>query len=1128
MRALPLALSASLLVAISTISAQQSVDPPRRAFLFKDARGELATARARGDSGVTLVVAAMPGANAKAALLAKRLGGTVRYRDDDVDYLRVHLPLDSVDRLVGDANIHSVDVSISGISRAFGRANDQVPASAWSPAEPSAATSIGSVLPFAPWTVPHGTFGVVRDTTKGRWPPPLPETPLTDRYDPLTDMGAIDWRRANPTFDGRGVGIAIIDQNLDALLPELQVARTLDGTPTRKIAGYMTAVDIDDENDGQWLRMKDSVSAGTDGRFSYNGVAYTAPAAGPYRIAILDEAVFDSLNRAGIDKDLNRDGNPKGSSRLFGVLWNEASNDVWLDTDQDHDFRDEKPYTDYAVRPDFGVLGIDNPATPVRESVSYAVQTDRARKLVSLNFGVASHASLVVGAAAASRGTAGRFDGVAPGARLVNVAEGGAAYGQTEAVIIAMKHPAVDVVFLEQSSVIARNYLLFDGRLVPTVIYGRLIARYKKPLVIPTHNYAVLAAIDDYALAPGAISIGAHESKANFMANHGVRVAMDDNLLITGGYGPMGNGAQKPDIIAPSNYVSTGRGFLEGTAIPGLMQLPPGYNIAGGTSTATPTTAGAVALLISAARQSGVSFDAYRLRQAIMNSGRWIAHLPSYKQGNGVVNVAGAWEALKALDTARTALTIVSRAPVQHATSHLLAEPNVGVGIFEREGWTTGDTGTRVITFTRTTGPRGPLTFAIGWKGNELGAYSSAASVTLPLRTPVDVPVRIAPTAPGVHSAMLTLDYAGSPGIEYRTQATVVAAQLLASDSGYRSQQKVEIPRPGMSHLYYRIPSGVSALRVDVSSTKRKPAVAIMRPDTRTASMVTTGATGGSGAGFGFGAPASNNATYWVSEPVAGTWEVRLQDVDDTRTFDWQQAKIDSAVPPTAVTVTVTALGATAAGALAAGGAFDVTLTNTFGVLPDGNAIGMPMGAARRSTGTLAPRAQQLFDIEVPPGTTMLSTRVRPAAGSSGDLDLYLYDCTKKECVAARADGDPSGGGEMIRIESPAAGRWKAVVDHSGFPASSIAFDYQDVLFNPAFGYVAVTDQPSERAVGVRWASKGNAWVANIPAGRTAMAAVGLRVQPKGSEPFLFGVREVGVGSDRTTDAPGQSRPPQR
>ncbi len=59
--------------------------------------------------------------------------------------------------------------------------------------------------------------------------------------------------------------------------------------------------------------------------------------------------------------------------------------------------------------------------------------------------------------------------------------------------------------------------------------------------------------------------------------------------------------------------------------------------------------------------------------------------------------------------------------------------------------------------------------------------------------------------------------------------------------------------------------------------------------------------------------------------------------------------------------------------------------------------------------------------------------------------------------------------------------------------------------------------------MGRGWASKGNAWQASIPSGRTAMAAVGVQLQPKGLEPFLLGVREVGVGSDRATDAPGSS-----
>jgi hypothetical protein len=101
------ALLACLLSAVSALplAAQFRSDPPRRPFLFKDARGELAAARARGDTMVTLVVASMPGANARAVRLVTGLGGTVRFRDDDVDYLRVHVPLASVERLVSDLDI---------------------------------------------------------------------------------------------------------------------------------------------------------------------------------------------------------------------------------------------------------------------------------------------------------------------------------------------------------------------------------------------------------------------------------------------------------------------------------------------------------------------------------------------------------------------------------------------------------------------------------------------------------------------------------------------------------------------------------------------------------------------------------------------------------------------------------------------------------------------------------------------------------------------------------------------------------------------------------------------------------------------------------------------------------------
>lgn len=1080
MRRIAIALGIVALNGVVDVAAQQrNPDPARRNFLFKDARGEIAAARARGDTTVLLVVASMPGANARVARLVTQMGGTIRYRDDDVDYLRVRVPVDSAEPLARHSLVHSADVSISRMSRAFGLADAISPQLSSAPAD---------ALPA--------------DTLKQKWPVPLPETPLVDRYDPLADMNAIEWRKAHPTFDGRGTTIAMIDQSMDPLLPELQVATTLDGKPTRKIIGYETVVDVDDEDDGRWLRMKDTVTA-TAGRLTWGGKTYTAPSSGTFRIAVLDEAVYDSVSRSQIEKDVNRDGNPEGSSRLFAVLWNETTNDVWVDTDQDLDFSDERAFTDYRTRQEFGVIGKDKPETPVRESVAFGVQIDSARKLVALNLGVASHASLVVGAAAASRGTAGRFDGVAPGAQLVNVAEGGAAYGQTEAVIRAVKHPSVDVVFLEQSSVIARNYLLFDGRLVATVIYGRLIERYGKPIVIPTHNYATLAAIDDYALAQGAISVGGHESKANFFLNHGVQVQHDDNLLITGGYGPMGNGALKPDVIAPSNYVSTGRGFVEGTAIPGLMQLPPGYNIAGGTSTATPTTAGAVALLISAARQSNVKFDAYRLRHALMTSARWVPHIPANKQGNGVVNVAGAWEILKALDIARTpSITITSKANVRHATSALLAKGGEGVGLFEREGWIAGDRNERTMMFTRTSGAREPLTFTLGWAGND-GTFSSAASLTLPLNVPAPLTVSVAPMTAGVHSALLTLDHPSQPGFEYRTQATIVAAEPIFAANGFKSEKKFDVPRPGMSHLYYRVPEGVSALRVDVETTKRRVLVMISRPDTRFVTGLRQPDTTG-------------KKTYAILDPMPGVWEIRLQDVDDTRFFDWQQAKKSEPVPNTPVTLTVTALGvavvaANGIDALAGGGernaSTDVTLTNRMGAFP-GAAMSVAMGSARRDRAQLRETQQRAYEIDVPAGSTALVARVRGGT-SPADLDLYLFDCSGKECVASKADGDVLGD-ESVMVQNPAAGKWKVVVDAFKTDTLGAWFEYEDIVLNPAYGFVAVTDQPKDRDAGATWSTRANAWLTEaVPAGRSPYAGVLVQAQPKGLETFILGLFEL-------------------
>ncbi|MCZ6918234.1 MAG: S8 family serine peptidase [Gemmatimonadetes bacterium] len=1076
MRRFPLCLAVTMAVAAQSLSAQVTA---RRPFLFKDARSEMAAARARGDADVLLVIASMPGANERVATLITAWGGDIQFRQDAVDYLRARVPVDSVEVLVVHPDVHSLDVSKPSANR-LGRVNSD--GAAPLPAE--------SALP----TMQQDTL----------WPPMLGDQPLSNRYSPLGDLNALGFLEKNPTFDGRGVTIALIDGNPDPLLPELQVATSLDGQSIPKIAIYETVVDAEEEPDGRWVPMSDEVVA-TGTQFTFDSTAYTAPHSGTFRIGMFDEAWRDSLGNLGMDGDMNRDGNPEGSSRLFAVLWSEGTNDVWVDTDQDQDFSDETALTDYNDRPVFGVLGTDDPETPIRESVAFGIQTDAAKQMVGLNLGVESHASLVVGAAVASRGETGRFDGVAPGARLASVSEGGASYGQTEALIVAIMNPAVDLAYLEQSSRITRAYLLRDGRLVPTVIYGRLIAKYRKPIIVPTHNYPILGGIDDFVLAPGAIGINGHESKENFFLVHGVRVEHDDNLLITGGYGPMGNGAFQPDVISPSNYISTWRGFQEGRAMAGLFQLPPGYTVAGGTSTATPTAAGAVALLISAAKQSGVPYDAFKIKQALTMSARNVPHLPSYKQGNGVIDVARAWDLLQAM-AAAPEVTITSRASVRHVFSHLLPTPHEGLGLYERDGWNVGDSAERTVTFTRTSGPDGPMTFTLGWVGNDSATYSAPATVTLPLNTPVPTTIGVAPSTPGVHTAILTLDHESIPGHAHRMLMAVVAAQPLIAADSFTIEQETEVPRPGMRSFFYRVPAGVNALKVDLEAPERAVSLAVIRPDTRAESTRGLGSEAGS-------------TSFVVNEPMAGLWEIRLTDVADTRTFDWEQAKKPEPVPPTEATLTLTAYAAEVVATETGGMTHHVSISNGMAKLT-ASAMSLPLGSAHRERPTIRHTEQQMFAVEVLPGSPFLLARVRGVSDPDADLDVYVYDCTEERCSQAASDADPLGD-ETVLVRNPAAGTWKIVVDAHGVPSGSTTYEYLDVVFNPSYGSVAVTDTPDERGMGAQWATTAHTWTAPMEhaPGRAPFAAVLIQGQPKGGDAFLVTLQELVAGVATATES---------
>jgi len=204
-----------------------------------------------------------------------------------------------------------------------------------------------------------------------------------------------------------------------------------------------------------------------------------------------------------------------------------------------------------------------------------------------------------------------------------------------------------------------------------------------------------------------------------------------------------------------------------------------------------------VALLISAAKQAGIKHDPERIKWAVTRSARWVPHIDAYKQGNGVFNVAGAWELLKRLDAVPTLLSTHqprTGAGTPSATSS--PPPTRGLGLYERDGWAPGKRQERTITFTRTSGPSQPMTFALSWAGNDHGAFSAPLSVTLPLNRPVPVTLAVEPPGFGVFTAHLTLDHPDVPGYAYRTTATVVAPEPLEAANGYKVRKETKVPAP--------------------------------------------------------------------------------------------------------------------------------------------------------------------------------------------------------------------------------------------------------------------------------------------------------------------------------------------
>jgi len=520
------------------------------------------------------------------------------------------------------------------------------------------------------------TTSVAAERPRDPWP-----------YLPSDDIGAVDWRAAHPTWDGRGVVIAILDTGVDGYAPGLTATTT----------GGQKLLDTRDFTDeGVWevvaVELEDDAFVHPDG-MRLEGAAALAVAppsddkAYPVWMGVLDEPRFrnvDDLQDANDDGDRTDRfaflvyaapraaveaalGAGRGLDLLAGLNETAAATvaaeregaRVWLvvvDTDGDGRLDDERPLRDFRVDWDlFGLRGPDAPdsRTLMAWSVNVTANEDwlgaPEAPTVSFHHDSGSHGSHCAGIAAGCEvGGQPGLHGAAPGAWLIsckigdNRLSGGAT--RTETMKKAFEH-AVD--FGERYGLPVVVNMSFG---INAVEEGDdAIGKWLDDLLAEHPEFTVctsngnegpgLSTSGIPATSRSLIASGAYLSRASGEDLYQARLPRPTLFA----FSSRGGETPKPDVVAPGSALSTVPGFVDGSAR---------FN---GTSMASPQTAGAVACLLSAAGQEGLEVHWGMLKRALIAGAKPVPGLALFEQGGGLVNIQGAWDVLRPLALSRSA-----------------------------------------------------------------------------------------------------------------------------------------------------------------------------------------------------------------------------------------------------------------------------------------------------------------------------------------------------------------------------------------------------------------------------------------------------------------------------------------
>ncbi|MCP3817748.1 S8 family serine peptidase [Streptomyces sp. A3M-1-3] len=976
----------------------------------------LAEAEAEGEKSVTLMVATAPGATEQVAQQLDGVqGATVGQTYDKLGYVRATVPTAKAEAAIASAaklsSVHGIDLKHEI------ELDDPTPAADRAKGADAAA--------------------------RGTYPAPGRKTPAENPYNPSFETGAVEFVEDNPKADGRGVTIGILDSGVDLGHPALQKTTTGE----RKIVDWVTATDPVADGDGTWLRMNGAVTGPT---FTSGTRTYSAPA-GSFMFRNFAEAATTGGDMAG---DLNRDGD---TTDVWGVLYDPAAGTARVDLNNDADFTNDAAMKPYKDGFQIGYFGTDNPATEVVERIPFVVEIRKdvvhnaagaKSDYVSVGVIEGSHGTHVAGITAANSLFGGRMNGAAPGAKLVSSRactwSGGCTnVALTEGMIDLVVNRGVDIVNMSIGGLPALN----DGNNARAELYTRLIDTYGVQLVVSAGNSGPgVNTIGDPALADKVISVGAAISKETWASNYGSAVEKKYAMLNFSSRGPREDGGFTPTITAPGASINTTQTWAPGGPVAEAgYQLPAGYSMLQGTSMSSPQTAGASALLLSAAKQKKIDLTPAKLRTALVSTADHIRGVQAHEEGAGRINIVDAWEAI---EDGAAAHEYTVKAPVDTAIDQFLKTPGFGTGLYDREGGlAVGQKKTYDITVTRTTGPDRPVRHELHFENND-GTFRIVGDdeISLPLNQPVTVKVAAKPGTAGVHSAILEVSDTRTEGIDKQILTTVVASKALAKPS-YAFSASDSVQRNSNESYFVTVPEGARSLEVALGALAAGS-------QTRFISI------------HPYGVPSDPTSTVncypnytnpantcrpdlrSYANPQPGVWEIEVESRRTSPLLD-NPFKLDVSVLGASFDPAVQVLPEAKVGTPAP---VQWTVSNGFAAI-DGKLKGGSLGSAKVTKPTIAHHETQTSTVVIGEGVERLDIAIGNVSDKAADLDLTVKKDGKT--VGSSADGDSE---EAVSLIKPAAGTYTIEVDGYSVPAGSTTYDYRDVFFASSLGMVKVDE----------------------------------------------------------------------